>query len=171
MGVTEAAADAEELCRRLHPRLVRSLALYCGELSDAEELAQEALARAWDKWPAVRAMENPEGWVFRVAFNLAASRRRRGTVEARALALAANRPRSTSPDVDDALTVRAAVASLPPRERAAVVLRYFADLSVEGTAVVMGCRPGTVKSLTSRAMAHLQAALGEHILEEVVSDG
>lgn len=171
MSVTDAGPDAEELCRRLHPRLVRSLALYCGEVAAAEELAQEALVRAWDRWPSVREMTNPEVWVFRVAFNLAASRRRRRAVEARALAAAAAHPTSAPPDVDDAISIRAAVASLPRRERAAVMLRYFSDLSVQDAADVMGCRPGTVKSLTSHAMAHLQAALGEHTLMEVVSDG
>jgi RNA polymerase sigma factor (sigma-70 family) len=59
-------------------------------------------------------------------------------------------------DVTDALAVRAAVAALPPRQRAAVVLRYFADLSVDQTAAVLGCAPGTVKSLTSQAIASLR---------------
>jgi DNA-directed RNA polymerase specialized sigma24 family protein len=71
------AGSAEELCRRVHPRLVKTLALFCGEVAAAEDLAQEALVRAWDRWPAVSEMANPEGWVFRVAFNLATSRARR----------------------------------------------------------------------------------------------
>jgi RNA polymerase sigma-70 factor (sigma-E family) len=171
MGVSDSrAADAEELCRRLYPRLVRSLALFCGDLAAAEELAQEAFVRTWDRWPSVSQMTNRDGWVFRVGFNLATSRARRRRIEARALAAAANRPQSGSPDVDVVLSVRAAVASLPPRERAAIVLRYFADLTVDDTAAVMACQPGTVKSLTSHAMAHLHAALGGSELEEVPTD-
>jgi RNA polymerase sigma factor (sigma-70 family) len=55
------------------------------------------------------------------------------------------------------VAVRAAVAALPPRQRAAIVLRYFADLSVRVTAAVMGCAEGTVKALTSKAISALRA--------------
>lgn len=168
---SSAGASAEELCRRVHPRLVKSLALFCGDASGAEELAQEALVRAWDRWPAVSQMANPEGWVFRVAFNLATSRARRRAVEARALAAAASAPPPGAPDVDDALAVRSAVAALPPRERAAIVLRYFADLPVNEVAAVMRCQPGTVKSLTSHAMAHLDRSLRGRVREGVIADG
>jgi RNA polymerase sigma factor (sigma-70 family) len=64
-------------------------------------------------------------------------------------------------DVADAVAVRAAVATLPRRERAAIVLRYFADLSVNDTAAVMRCRPGTVKSLTSHAITKLSHLLSD----------
>lgn len=116
-------------------------------------------------------MANPEGWVFRVAFNLATSRARRRAVESRALAAAAAAPPPGARDVDDALAVRGAVAALPPRERAAIVLRYFADLPVSDVAAVMGCQPGTVKSLTSHAVAHLDRALRERVREGVIADG
>lgn len=49
MDVNGSSASAEELCRRVHPRLVKSLALFCGDVSGAEDLAQEALVRAWDR--------------------------------------------------------------------------------------------------------------------------
>ena len=65
-----------------------------------------------------------------------------------------------------ALAVRAAVASLPRRQRAALVARYFADLSVSDTAVLLGCAPGTVKALTSQAISRLQASLVMEIQEE-----
>ena len=64
-------------------------------------------------------------------------------------------------DLDVALTVRAAVASLPPRERAAVVLRFLVGFSVEEAAAAMRCQPGTVKSLTSHAKADLRDRLGD----------
>ena len=168
---SSAGGSAEELCRRVHPRLVKSLALFCGDESAAEELAQEALIRAWDRWPSVSQMSSPEGWVFRVAFNLATSRARRRAVEARALAAAAAAGPPGAPDVDEAIVVRGAVAALPPRERAAIVLRYFADLPVKEVAAVMGCQPGTVKSLTSHAMTHLDRLLRDRVRERVIADG
>ncbi len=151
--------DVVEFWRRLRPRLIGSLSLLLGDDGAAEDAAQEALARAWDRWEQVREMGNPEGWTHRVAVNLARSRRRR---------LAARRHReersarrsvagSEDPPVADAIVVRAALQRLPLRQRTALVLRFFDDLSVAETAEVMGCATGTVKSLTHRALAALRA--------------
>lgn len=139
----------------MHPRLVGALALHCGDRDLAHELAQETLARVWERWSSVRAMDAPEAWAFRVAFNLAASRYRRAAAERRARARL-GAPDDHAPDHADALAVRQAVAALPSRQRAALVLRYFADLPVDRTAEVLGCAPGTVKSLTSQAIATLR---------------
>jgi RNA polymerase sigma factor (sigma-70 family) len=139
----------------MHPRLVGALALHCGDRDVAHELAQETLARVWERWPSVAAMDSPEAWAFRVAFNLAASRFRRGAAERRARARLGP-PDDHATDHADAVAVRQAVAALPRRQRAALVLRYFADLPVDRTAEVLGCAPGTVKSLTSQAIASLR---------------
>jgi RNA polymerase sigma-70 factor (sigma-E family) len=147
--------EPSAFCRELHPRLVGALALHCGDRDVAAELAQETLARVWERWSTVERMDSPEAWAFRVAFNLAASRFRRGAAERRARARLGPVD-DHAPDEADALAVRAAVASLPPRQRSALVLRYFADLSIERTAEVLGCRPGTVKSLTNQAIASLR---------------
>jgi RNA polymerase sigma-70 factor (ECF subfamily) len=66
------------------PRLVGALALHCGDRGTAEELAQEALARAWQRWTQVQQMQNPSAWIYRVAFNLATSWFRRRAAETRA---------------------------------------------------------------------------------------
>ena len=147
--------DASVFCRELHPRLVGALALHCGDRDVAEELAQETLARVWERWSTVQHKDSPEAWAYRVGFNLAASRYRRRSAERRARARCGPADEHVA-DAVDALAVREAVAALPPRQRAAVVLRYFADLSVERTADVLGCAPGTVKSLTSQAIATLR---------------
>jgi RNA polymerase sigma-70 factor (sigma-E family) len=158
----EREADVTAFCRRVHPRLVGALGLHCGDVRVAEELAQETLARVWERWPTVRAADSPEAWTFRVAFNLANSRYRRRAAEERAYGrVGIRRDEEDGPDTAGRLAVRAAVASLPPRQRAVIVLRYFADFSVEDTATAMRCAPGTVKSLTSRAMAGLRAHLGD----------
>lgn len=148
--------DVGAWCERLYPRLVGALGLHCRDQWVAEELAQETLARAWQHWADVRAMESPEAWAFRVAFNLAASRFRRLAAERRARArLGADEPAPPA-DLADVQAVRAAVAELPSRQRAALVLRYFADLSIADTAEILGCAPGTVKSLCSHALDHLR---------------
>ena len=120
------------LCARLRPRLVGSLALYCGDRGVAEDLAQEALARAWARWRHVSALDVPERWVYRTAFNLARSRFRRLAVEQRVHRLVP--VPSPLPDTATAVAVRAAVSALPARQRAAIVARYYLDLDVAASA-------------------------------------
>ena len=149
-------------CERLHPRLVGALRLHCGDDQAAQELAQEALARAWERWRSVQAMASPEAWVFRVALNLSTSRGRRLAAERRAHERL-DVPRPAAADEADRLAVRAAVAALPDRQRAALVLRYYADLPVAEVAVAMRCAEGTVKSLTAKAVANLRAAIDDDV--------
>lgn len=158
--------------RREHPRLVGALSLYCGDPDLAEEFAQEALARVCRDWSRVSAMDAPGAWAHRVAMNLANSWFRRRAAERRARARHGDPARgvTTDPDGAEAVAVRQAVAALPPRMRAAVVLRYYADLGVRETAAAMGCAEGTVKALTHKGMASLRLALGEAV-EEVHGAG
>jgi RNA polymerase sigma-70 factor (sigma-E family) len=164
----DGADDVERFCAQLHPRLLRSLALQCGDLHVAEELAQETLARVWLHWSKVRGMDAPEAWAFRVAVNLATSRWRRVAAERRATATLRSRATedASNGDAADALAVREAVAALPSRQRLALVLRYYADLSVADAADALRCRPGTVKALTSQAIAGLRARLAVDLIEE-----
>jgi RNA polymerase sigma factor (sigma-70 family) len=151
--------SVDELCRRVHPRLVGALRLYLGDVEVARELAQDALVRVVERAPEVTAMERPDAWAFRVAFNLARSRLRRLGAERRAHARSGPAPAEADPvDVAAAVAVRRALALLPPRQRQAVVLRYYADLSLEEVARAMGCRPGTVKAHLHQAVAALRLA-------------
>jgi RNA polymerase sigma factor (sigma-70 family) len=102
-------------------------------------------------------MDRPEAWLTTVAVNLATSKLRRRSAERRAVARAATRTVGSEPfDTADAMSVRAALLRLPIRQRTALVLRYYEDLSVAETARVMGCADGTVKSLTSKAVDALR---------------
>jgi RNA polymerase sigma factor (sigma-70 family) len=151
----------EDACTGEHPRLVRLLTLYCGDRDIALDLAQETLARGCVHWDRLSRMEQQSAWFTRVALNLATSRWRRLLVERRSTAVLAGRQRPpATPDVVDALVVRAALSTLTPRQRAAVVLRFFDDLDLASTAAVMRCSQGTVKKLTARGLAGLRAALG-----------
>ncbi len=147
-----------EFCGRMRPRLVGALSLYCGDRGVAEELAQETLIRVWDRWAQVAAMAAPEAWTNRVAFNLANSLLRRRGAERRALARAKLRTddRYDNPDTPARMAALAALAALPARQRTAILLRYYVDLSVTQAADVMGCAPGTVKALTHGAIATLR---------------
>jgi RNA polymerase sigma-70 factor (ECF subfamily) len=167
----EAEAAAVAFCQRLRPRLVGTLSLLSGDAGVAEELSQEALARAWSNWSLLRDLEEPAAaaWVFRTAANLASSWRRRRAAERRAVERFAGREAGTrgDPDPADAVTIRREVASLPRRMRTALVLRYYADLPVAQVAQVMGCSPGTVKSLTSKAVNALRTGMAIGLREEV----
>jgi RNA polymerase sigma-70 factor (ECF subfamily) len=154
--------DLTAFCRREHPRLVGALSLYCGSVSLAEELAQEALARVCRDWSRVRRMAHPGAWAQRIAINLANSQFRRWAAERRArqrLEAGALR-QDHAPDDASAITIRDAVAALPRRQRTALVLHYFCDLPFAEVARLMESPEPTVKSLARRAVQRLQAEAG-----------
>src|SRR5262245_27329523 len=129
---------------------------------DAEELAQEAFCRVWEKLPALRRRDRLVSWLYRIAHNLAVSAGRRP----RAAALA-HEPAGTPTDVprDHALEVHRAVADLPEPQRVAVSLRHFAGLSHEEIARALSLPAGTVRSRLSRAYERLRPLLA-HLLED-----
>lgn len=145
-------------CRSEWPRLVGSLSLYVGDRTRAEDLAQETLYRVCRHWRTVRLAASPSAWAHRVAFNLAKSEGRRRAAWSRAQARLGPADASMhAPDPTEALAVRVAVAALPDAQRAAIVLRYFTQLSVSETAAAMGCPENTVKTYTRRALIALRA--------------
>ena len=142
------------LCRAERPRLVGLLALQVGDRAVAEELAQEVLVKLCVAWPRV---DQPARWLTRVAVNTGNSWIRRRMAERRAYARH-GMPSEAVEQVDSAatVTVRQAVAGLPKRQRTAVILRFYEQLSVAETAALMGCAEGTVKALTHKAVRRLQ---------------
>jgi RNA polymerase sigma factor (sigma-70 family) len=161
-------ADAVAFCERLRPKLVGALSLYCGDPALAEEQAQDTLVRVWENWHRVRAMQAPEAWAVRVGMNGLHAVFRRRAIERRALARVAALPSGTAATpAAEYEHVRRAVATLPRRQRTALVLRFYLDLSVSDTAGVMGCAEGTVKSLTNRAIGRLGPLLAADDEREV----
>lgn len=159
--------DAAEFCDRIRLRLVGALVLSCGDAGVAEQLAQETLMRVWQRWPSVSQMASPEGWTFRTAFNLASSWRRRQQAEWRANRRASGRMApGVEQDAGEVLAVRNAVSSLPPRQRAVIIARFFLGYDVAKAAELLRCSPGTVKSATHQAVGNLRS-LGLLDLEEV----
>ena len=149
--------DPAEFCEQVRGRLVAALVLYTGDRYVAEELAQEALSRAWERWDTVGAMVSPEGWTFRTARNLAVSRWRRRGIERRARRVY-DSGAAVVEDPAEAVALRDAVASLPERQRATIVARFYLGLSVAETARHLDCAEGTVKAATSQALDRLRSS-------------
>src|SRR5687768_11044240 len=152
--------------RAEYPRLVAALTLYCGDRELAAELAQETMARAWRHWSRVGRFDSPAGWVHRVGINLANSAMRRAALRARLTKAERHDEAASSTDISAAVALREAVAALPRRQRTALVLRYFVDLPHDDVAALMRCRPGTVRALTTQAIANLRKTAGLQDVEE-----
>jgi len=158
--------DFETFFERNYGAVVRAVALAIGDRARAEDAVQEAFGRAYRRWRSVSAMERPVAWIYVVALN---AQRKEWRRDAR---------RTTAPVGDvviadpsgpivTALDVRAALLRLTPRQRAAVVLRYLADLSTKDVADVMGCAEGTVKATLHQALGKLRVQLDDDADEEV----
>lgn len=153
----EVPEELEALCRREYPRLVGLLVLYCRDHGVAEDLAQETLARVCRDWPRLEKSSRSGAWAYRVAINLANSRFRRLAAERRAKSKLEPVGRySQDEDLASSIAVRQALQRLPPRRRAAVVLRYYCGLNTIETAAAMGTSTSAVKSLTSKAITALR---------------
>ncbi|WP_231641512.1 SigE family RNA polymerase sigma factor [Nocardia sp. NRRL S-836] len=133
----------------------------CGDWSEAEELAQNAFVRAYAKWPSVR-RETAEAYVRTIVTRLFINSRR---VRERPVADLPEHGVGGGFDDPDA-RLHAALRKVPPKQRAALVLRYVHDLSIEQTAAELGCSEGNVKSQTARGLATLREAYGEPITTE-----
>ena len=145
--------------------LLRTAYVLTGELAGAEDLLQTALAKAYLSWSRIRDPRAADAYVRKIMVNEHTSWWRRAWRK-REYATAELPDQPAGPGRDDhpgALEERdamwALVQTLAPRQRAAVVLRYYEDLSEAETAEVLGCSVGTVKSQTSRALARLREQL------------
>lgn len=158
----------EAFCEREHPRLVGALSLYCGDRLVAEELAQDALGRACERWSEVGAMEAPGAWVHRVALNMAHSWFRRRAAEFRAQRRqASDHDVHFDADVANVVAVRREVSALPGRQRGVIVLRYYLGFDVAQTASLLGMTPAAVKASTHRALSRLRGEFVVPLDEEV----
>jgi RNA polymerase sigma-70 factor (ECF subfamily) len=158
-------AAFEELFDAVFRKAERVALRIVGDSALAEDLAAEAFARAYARWPSLRDAPWREGWVLRVTVNLAidATRRaKRATVDLTPY---------ESGDVDLRLALVAALRVLPGRQRTVVVLRYVADLSESDTAAALGISEGSVKTHLHRGLARLRRELGETTREVPVALG
>jgi RNA polymerase sigma-70 factor (sigma-E family) len=164
VGLVTSQEEFAEFAEASAPRLCRAAYLLCGDWHTAEDLAQTALAKVFVSWRKVRRQDAAHAYATRTLVNcyLADKRLRRSTeiltdqLPDGPVVLAAPETR---------MVVLDALATLPPRSRAVVVLRYWVDLSVDQAADVLGCSPGTVKSQSARALDKLRAMLGDALTD------
>lgn len=132
---------------------------YFGDMAEAQDVSQEAFCRAFSRWHKISGYDDPVAWVRRVAWNLATSRWRRMRT---ALNFARKYREEHAPAPGpDHVALTAALATLPERQRRAVVLHYLADLPIAEIALQESVAEGTVKSWLHRARAALAQQLSD----------
>ncbi|MEV5963128.1 SigE family RNA polymerase sigma factor [Kribbella sp. NPDC051952] len=140
--------------------MFRTSYLLCGDRRRAEDATQEALLRLYRIWPKLQRKDSIVAYARKVVVSttLDGLRRRSSTelVGGDTYFTAEADPTDHVSRLERRLIITEALAGLPERQRACVVLRYFDELSVDETAEVLGCRPGTVKSQTLRALEKLR---------------
>ena len=142
--------------------LCRLASLLLGDAASAEEAVQDAFLRTYANWWRIRRPERAQWYLRAAVVNQCRSRGRRQSLEDRHYrAMAAQEGEAVAEDtpMGESTAVLAAIQSLPPRQREAVVLRYYQDLAEADIAAVLGCSIGTVKSQLSKARVSLAAAL------------
>jgi RNA polymerase sigma-70 factor, ECF subfamily len=147
--------EFDQFFRKTCPRLIGHAYVYTGSLAEAQDLAHEALTRAWQRWDEIRAYDDPEAWTRRVLYNLATSEWRRAQVR-----------RSHSevphpvegPDVE-ALALAHALRTLPVPQRHAIVLHDAVGVPIADIAKELAVPQGTVRSWLTRGRRALASEL------------
>jgi RNA polymerase sigma-70 factor (sigma-E family) len=142
------------------PALRRLARLLCQDWTRADDLLQAAMTRTYLHWSKAARADNTDAYVRAILVRQFVDDRRASWT--RRVSLTDQPMEAVAPGTDQerALDLRTAVTSLPPRQRAVLVLRYFCDLNVDQAADALGCSPGTVKSQTARGLAALREAMG-----------
>ena len=154
-----AAPEFETFFRGEYDRLFRALYLLCGDLQEADDLAQESLLRAYERWDRVSSMDSPVGYVYRTALNLHRSHLRK-------LAVRARRVFASVPEEDASAVVTArqdvqrALAKLPWAQREVIVLVEWLELTSEEVGSLIGIDASSVRGRLHRARAALRESLG-----------
>jgi RNA polymerase sigma-70 factor (ECF subfamily) len=152
------AASFDDFYRSTSIRLLRYSYALVGEAAEAQDLVQEAFARAWRQWRIVANHPNPEAWLRLVVARLAADRWRR-LQGWRAATSRTGPPEHVRPPSEDTVLLVGALRQLHAAHRQALALHYLLDLSIDDIARETGAAPGTVKSWLSRGRAKLATLL------------
>ena len=152
--------EFDEFFSTHYDHVARALTLATGDREAAQEAAQEGFTKALRHWRRVRDAERPEAWVYVAAMNhlrdgWRSRQRRQSQTEPTVVAA------DPSGVVATRLALREAIATLSPRQREAIVLRYFADLALADIADAMGCAVGTVKATLHQALNAMRLELDE----------
>ncbi|TQM61901.1 RNA polymerase sigma-70 factor (sigma-E family) [Humibacillus xanthopallidus] len=163
VGSPEREADFTAYVRARQASFARFAYLLTGDPHSAQDLVQSALAKVYGRWEHISTVDSPDAYVRKVMVNEHTTwwrRQWRHRERTDSELIRVHEPAAaTQPTHDDDLWSH--VRSLSPQQRAAVVLRYYEDLSEAQTAEILGCTVGTVKSHTSRAIKSLRATMTE----------
>ncbi len=165
MDDAERIADFTAYVRAREQALARLAYLLTGDRDVAEDLLQNALAKVFRNWERIQAVELPDAYVRRIMVNENNSRwrrmLRRNESPSSHVIEVIEPPAPVGLDASVTLDLWRHVQVLPTQQRAAIVLRYYEDLTEAQTAQILGCSVGTVKSHTSRAIAALRTTMSE----------
>lgn len=164
MDTVTRSADApsfEDYAASAWPSLYRYAYLLAGNHADAEDIAQQTLLKAYRSWSRVERSDSPTAYLRQILTNTYLSERR---PKGRRLELLTDAPPESAHVAvggpEERMALWPHVKSLPRRQRAVIVLRYYEDLSEQEIAEVLGCSRGNVKSTAHHALKSLRAALG-----------
>jgi len=141
--------------------LFRRLWLVTRDRAEADDLVQEAFIVVLERWERVQAMEDPTGYLYRVAFNAWRKRGRRAARTLQRMIAGPTDPPDPFAGVEARTMIGSGLAALTPRQRAALVLTELLGMSAQEAGGVLGIRPVTVRSLSSQARASLRERIGE----------
>lgn len=153
------AVEFDAFCVSAHPRLVAALTHIVGDRPLAEDLAQEALIRAFKRWARVRQLRSPVGWTVHVGSNLARSAMRRRLVQRRVHQRLGSDQVHHDHDVALRLSFEQALATLTTGQREIVVLRYYVGLSATEIGDVLAMDPNAVRQAAHRGVAALRRSM------------
>ncbi|MFG2038060.1 SigE family RNA polymerase sigma factor [Dactylosporangium sp. NPDC048998] len=161
----------EYVTGRLAP--LRQLAfLLCGDEHRADDVVQQTIEKLYLRWPRVSAVEHLDRYVRQMLVRTFIDERRRPWARVGLTGRAPEPPPPPAPTgphdaVEDTLVLRAALARVPRRQQAVLVLRYLCDLPVDEVAAILNCSAGTVKSQSSRGLATLRKLVGDDLQRTV----
>jgi RNA polymerase sigma-70 factor, ECF subfamily len=156
--ILEASPSFEAFYDAERRTLFRRLWLITGNRAEAEELMQDAFLRVWERWERVGAMDDPVGYLYRTAMNLFRKRYRRAVLAIRrSIGLAPSR--DDFADADDRQTVQRVLSTLPPRQRAALVLTEMLGFTADEAGRALGVQASTVRSLSRHGRESFRRAM------------
>jgi len=154
--VGETAPSFEEFYEATFRRVYTALCLVTANRHEAEEVAQEAFVRVFERWDRVGMLEDPTGYLFRVAMNVFRSRFRRASLALRRELFLAPAATDDLAAIETHDAVLRLLSGLAPKQRAAILLTAILDYSAEEAGRMLGLRPSSVRSITTRARARMK---------------
>jgi RNA polymerase sigma-70 factor (sigma-E family) len=164
--MTDRDADFAEYFAARSDAMRRSAFLLCGDWHRAEDLTQTAFTKLYLAWHRISRHEVLDGYVRRMLIRTFLDERRLSwwrRVRVTDVPIESATPES---DPDNRIAVLAALSTVPPRQRAVLILRYWEDLSIEDTAELLDCSAGTVKSQAARGLQTLREQLSPTFTSE-----